>query len=692
MSLQWGDNKRAEGLIWNNNRNAGNPLPVIGTINSPVGAGGSIAIAGENFGAAQGNGRVQFTQGQNSAGSSITLWADEAVTAVAPNIEGSALKYGPSSADLTNDNGDSDTIPIIINPGGARVFVDVVEYDQGAAGVLSFLVGGANRLPVAGDQLAYEAVLYAQGGAAIPGFSILINSDLSYHIVGSGELPNGNYEFRNVRGYDSNLGEWGDTATVSLVIATAEAPVFSGVVPDISVEIGEYFSLDMSEFFQHNPTAYTLTAGTVPEGFTLNPSTGVLAGTSSGLQLHVGIVITGSNGQGQAPTNPFTFESVAASEQAPEFSGTIPNQSGTVGDIVTVDVSGFFSNNPTSYAITSSSLPSLLSISNTGVVSGELLQGETLAGIIITASNSIAGAESNPFSWTVTEQGVNSPPVVTPPADQTIEFLNGAAGLAKNDPALIAAIDTASAVDDSDTVTPVVDLSGLFDPIPPGVHAVPVTSTADSEGLTAQPVTWTLTVSEAPPIVIVPEFSGTIPNQTTQENTVSTLDISSYFENNPTEYTLSIPAIDAGFTISNAGIITAPTTAQVVSGIIVQANNSAGQGGRSNTFSWNIQAVLIAPNAVISGVVDASNNPVTRVYEDYFITDSDINASNKAGQAINVVSSGTALSILNGSVTIPAPGAIIGQSYTLVAWVKGADKNGSLFYFRDVSITIMAGS
>ena len=691
QGYQWGNNRIATGFVWANNRNAGNPLPTIATITDPVAAGGAATIDGSNFGALQGGGRVQFTQGQNSAGASINSWSDIAVSVVAPNIEGSVLKYGSSNADLTNDNGDSASVSVLVNPGGARVFVDVTEYDQGAGGVLSFLVGGTNRLPVAGDQIAYDAVLYAQAGAAIAGFSILINGDLSYHIVGTGELPNGNYEFRNVRGYDANLGEWGNTATVPLVVATAAAPVFSGTVDNVSVEVNEYFSLDMSQFFQNAPSTYTVTAGTLPVGFTLSSSTGVISGTSTSTQSLSGIVITGSNTSGQDATNAFSWEVVAAAEQAPVFSGTIPNQSGTVGDIVTVDVSGFFSNNPTSYAITSSALPSLLSISNTGVVTGELLQGETLTGIIITASNSVAGAASNTFSWAVTDIGVNSPPVVTPPADQTIEFLNGLAGLAKNDPTLLAAIATASAVDDSDTVSPVVDLSGLFDPIPAGTHTVPVGSTADSEGLTAVIEDWILTVAEAPPVIVAPGFSGTIQNQMTMESTISTFDASSYFSNDPSSYSLSAVAVSAGFTINNSGVITAPTTAQITSGIVVEAINTAGSAS-SNSFSWNIQAVSVAPNAVISGVVDASNSPVTRVYEHYFITDSDINVLNKAGQAINVVSSGTALSILNGSATIPAQGAIVGQSYTLVAWTEGGSKNGSSFYFRDVSITIMAGS
>ena len=691
QGYQWGSNRIAAGFVWANNRNAGNPLPVITSITDPVAAGGAATIDGSNFGALQGSGRVQFTQGQNSAGSSVNSWADIVVSVVTPNIEGSTLKYGASNADLTNGNGDSASIPVAVNPGGARVFVDVTEYDQGAGGVLSFLVGGTNRLPVAGDQLAYDAPVYAQGGAAIAGFSILINGDLSYHIVGTGELPNGNYEFRNVRGYDANLGEWGSTATVGFSIATAAAPVFSGTVENVSIEVGEYFSLDMSQFFQNSPSTYTLTAGTRPDGFTLNASTGVLAGTAAGTQNLTGLVITGSNGSGQAATNPFSWEVLPAAELAPEFSGTIPNQSGTVGDIVTVDVSGFFSNGPTSYAITSSALPSPLSISNTGVVSGELAQSETLTGIIITASNSVDGATSNAFSWTVTAQGVNSPPVVTPPADQTIEFLNGTAGLAKNDPTLLAAIDTASAVDDSDTVTPIVDLSGLFDPIPAGLHAVPVTSTADSEGLTAQPEIWNLTVSEAPPVIVAPVFSGTIPNQLTQESTVSTLDASVYFSNAPTSYSLSAVAVAAGFSISGAGVISAPTSAQITSGIVVEAANGAGVAS-SNSFSWNIQAVAVAPNAVLSGIVDADNNPVTRVYEHYYITDSDINALNKAGQAVNVVSSGTALSVVNGAVTVPAPGTIVGRSYTLVAWIAGAVANGSTHYFRDVSVTITAGT
>ena len=88
-------------------------------------------------------------------------------------------------------------------------------------------------------------------------------------------------------------------------------------------------------------------------------------------------------------------------------------------------------------------------------------------------------------SWTTFTVGVggNQPPIVIAPSSLVVDIPNGSSGLAKSDSRVVAFLIAATVTDDEDTVTVSADISGLADPIPPGVHVVTFTSTADSGSL-----------------------------------------------------------------------------------------------------------------------------------------------------------------------------------------------------------------
>lgn len=189
-----------------------------------------------------------------------------------------------------------------------------------------------------------------------------------------------------------------------------------------------------------------------------------------------------------------------------------------------------------------------------------------------------------------------------------------------------------------------------------------------------------------------PVFSGTIADQTSNLNSIVNLDLSSFWSNSPTSFSVTSGSLPTGLALSNAGVITGTASAtQSLTGIIITASNTTGSDV-SNAFAWAVSAVASAPDAVVTGVVNAAGDPVTRTYEQWYLTDSNINASNQQGQPINVIAAGINLAVVNGAVTVSVPGATIGSSYTLVAWVVGASLNASDFYFRDVSVTIVAGA
>lgn len=90
----------------------------------------------------------------------------------------------------------------------------------------------------------------------------------------------------------------------------------------------------------------------------------------------------------------------------------------------------------------------------------------------------------------------NTAPVVTAPANITIEFANGEAGLLKTDAQLEAWVALATVTDDADSVTVDADLSGLPSTITAGIYNIQFDSTADGAGLTGSD-TAVLTVAEA---------------------------------------------------------------------------------------------------------------------------------------------------------------------------------------------------
>lgn len=585
---QWGSNRTATGFVWNANRNAGNPPPTIDSVTGTQVTGGSLVVAGTNFQATQDTGKFQLAQGANLANMPVTAWADTSATVDIPSIEATSLKYGAASLEVVNSFSDTATTSVSISPASPRSSQDVASFDANKAGTISFLVGGSNRLPKAGDQLAYDPQLYIKNGAAVTGFTVAITDTLTYKIIGNGVQPNGNYEIRDVRGYDIDSGVWGNSATMPIIIATALEPIFSGTVPDITTEVGEYFTLDLSEYFQNNPTNYVrISINELPAGFAINPSSGVISGTGQAIETQTNLVFTGSNGSGQASTGQFSWNVVAPSVVKPGLIGNITNKANIVGDSVSISITSLFSNGPTGYVSTGLPLPTGLSVVS-GVIQGILTEAGSFTGLEITGSNAAGDAVSNTFSWDVAPIGVNAAPTVTPPTDQTLTFAYGTAGLAKNDAALIAAIATASAVDDTDTVSVQADLSALADPILEGTYTIPFTAT-DSEPLTGT-ANWVLTVAEEAAPIIRPSFLINLVDLQGNVGVVENRSIASSWGNNPTNFQVTSGLLPSGISLTAAGTFVGTyQQEEALSGIIVTATNSAGSRV-SNAFSWSVIA------------------------------------------------------------------------------------------------------
>lgn len=135
----------------------------------------------------------------------------------------------------------------------------------------------------------------------------------------------------------------------------------------------------------------------------------------------------------------------------PVFSGTISNLVGAVSTAFTLNISSHWTNTPTSYAVTTGTLPAGMALSSSGVLSGTPTTAGNSAGLIITATNSAGNDVSNAFSWNITADVtqpvfVGSPTVSATSNTGIISFIVAEAGTYRV--VVVASGSTAPGVDD----------------------------------------------------------------------------------------------------------------------------------------------------------------------------------------------------------------------------------------------------
>ncbi len=189
--------------------------------------------------------------------------------------------------------------------------------------------------------------------------------------------------------------------SITITVSTAnQAPnTFSAQIPATSGVIGTAFT---SYTFAANGTpapAYSIANGSLPSGLTLS-SAGVLSGTPTAAGSYT-FTVQASNTAGSVNSNSITI-TVSIANQAPStFSDQIPATSGVVGTAFALYT--FVANGtPTpTYSIVSGALPSGLTLSASGVLSGTPIVAGAYT-FTVQASNSAGNVNSNPITITIT--------------------------------------------------------------------------------------------------------------------------------------------------------------------------------------------------------------------------------------------------------------------------------------------------
>jgi len=190
-------------------------MPLLTLITDPITTGGSATLTGVNFGATQGTGFVT----QEGLPVTEDSWSDTSVGITTLTIESTILKYGNHVFELTNDDGNSDTISADVVPGTNKDFENIVtpHTPQSERLISDPDLGG-------GEQIRHSDVLF-QGGSPTA-FGVDIFDDARGSI--SGSPPDGTYQIP-FRVWDDGDSTWGAEANQTVIIGAG------GVVENNSV-------------------------------------------------------------------------------------------------------------------------------------------------------------------------------------------------------------------------------------------------------------------------------------------------------------------------------------------------------------------------------------------------------------------------------------------------------------------------
>lgn len=188
-----------------------------------------------------------------------------------------------------------------------------------------------------------------------------------------------------------------------------EAVTFSGPVGNQQIVVSTPFSLDLAPYFSGNltPFTYSLVNGTLPDGLSLNTSTGEISGTPTTVEVQSNIAVRATDTDtNTADTNYFQI-TVEAGTVAISFSGPIADRTAFQHKGFSLNTESYFNGTetPFSYALQAGTLPPGLSLdTNTGIISGTATTLGTYAGIVIRGTDqNLDTADTNAFTITVSE-------------------------------------------------------------------------------------------------------------------------------------------------------------------------------------------------------------------------------------------------------------------------------------------------
>lgn len=352
-------------------------------------SGENFAISGSNFGAVQGSGSVTF----GGISCTIVIWADDAIVATAPS---SGLMHADAQEVVVTDDGGLSGIESGVSFLPATGYSYAVAPASFSSGTVWASIPGVAE----GDEIVYESTATRQSGLE----TVPISIDSSGVVTATGVVVSGTYEadYLVIDRTDAQSSGNG-VSTLSLVATTdvdatpdqfslgadiSDATISTAYTRSIVVS-GATAATDMvisviNAEYSIDGGSYTSAAGVVQNGQSV--SVRVTSSASYSTSVAATLSISGVSDS----------INVITEAVSPSFSGTIPAQSNYDGDAVSLNVSGYFSDQ-TVYTYSATNLPTGLSIDEqSGVISGSVS--------VVTSSQvtiNLGVAQSNTFTWDV---------------------------------------------------------------------------------------------------------------------------------------------------------------------------------------------------------------------------------------------------------------------------------------------------
>jgi hypothetical protein len=353
-------------------------------------------------------------------------------------------------------------------------------------------------------------------------------------------------------------GPCGDLSAPRTVNVTVSAPP----PPTIAATATANASFNLPFSFQvsaTNAASYSISAGTLPTGLTLNPTTGLISGTPTVPGSSI-VTVTVANANNVTATQTLTINVDLGTPVV-----TSPTTAaGVVGTPFSYQITA--SNLPTSF--TAAPLPAGLALSPTGLISGTPTVGSATPSLVtITAAN--ASFTSAPFTLRINIPA--APPVVTGgSATATVGVPFTYQIVATNAPTNY----TASPLPAWLTLNP---STGLLSGIPPSAGPVALVINATNGVLpNPTPVALTITVSVGAPVITSQTVAGTVAQALSYQIPAT---------NAPTSYTAA--PLPPGLSLNaTTGVISgAPTTAAT---FVVNLTATNATGTANGTVTFNI--------------------------------------------------------------------------------------------------------
>lgn len=297
------------------------------------------------------------------------------------------------------------------------------------------------------------------------------------------------------------------------------------------------------------------------------------------------------------------------------FSGTIPAQTFVAGQVVSADLSTYFTGTQTPFTFAASGTPLTgtgLSINSSGILVGTATAG-SVTGVTVTGTDAdLATAISNAFNVTVSATSPVSFSGTVPTQTATVGTLFNLDLSTYFTGTLTPFTYALTAGDLTGTGLSLNTSSGVITGTPTSTASLSIQVRATDTGTnTAVTNLFSLNINAAATPV---SFTGTVPAISgTQNSAITPVDTSTYFTGSltPFSYSLFSGTLPTGVTLNTStGIISGTPTVSFSGNIVVRATDTGSNVANSNSIAVNIAAATVDGTITLAGLKNNTATPL----------------------------------------------------------------------------------